>query len=62
MGFISVCTKAAIGAGALVALVVALPIAGPIGAITATGAKVASVVGALVGATKEILDAKEEKR
>lgn len=61
MGFVSLCTKAAIGAGALVTLVVALPIAGPVGAITATGAAVASVVGAVAGVAEELLDDKEKR-
>lgn len=38
------------GATAMVTLVTALPIAGPVGAITVTGAAVSSTVGAGAGA------------
>lgn len=46
MGFVNLLKTAAMGAAAGVALVTALPVFGAVGAITATGAAIGSVVGA----------------
>lgn len=49
MKLVETMKMAAIGAVAGVALVVALPVFGGVGAITATGAAIGSVLGALAG-------------
>lgn len=45
------------GAGVAVAVATALPIFGAIGVLTATGAAVASTVGAIAGGSEEIVKA-----
>lgn len=59
MGFISGLLKVAAGAGAGVVAVTALPVFGAVGAITAAGMTVGSVVGAVAGVADEIIDSKK---
>jgi hypothetical protein len=53
--------KAAAGAGAGVALVTALPVFGAVGAITAAGLVVGSVLGATAAVADEVLEARKKK-
>lgn len=53
--------KVAAGAGAGVAVVTALPIFGAVGAITATGLVVGSLLGAAAGVADEVAENKKEK-
>ncbi|MHB1938526.1 MAG: hypothetical protein ACYCOR_18370 [Acidobacteriaceae bacterium] len=50
MELLNVCKKMAVGAVAGVALITALPVFGTVGAITATGTIVGSLLGAAAGA------------
>ena len=61
MGFVRVLFKAAAGAGAGVALITALPVFGAVGAISAAGLVVGSLLGATAGAAEEVLEAKKRK-
>lgn len=56
MKLVNMIVKAGIGAAAAIVTVTALPIAGPIGAITATGAAISSTVGAGAGIIDEIME------
>jgi len=56
MGFISGLGKVVAGAGAGIAAVLALPVFGAVGVITATGVVVGSVVGAVAGVADEVKD------
>ncbi|WP_155637719.1 hypothetical protein [Burkholderia cepacia] len=56
MTFIETLEKMAKGAAAGVVVVTALPIFGPVGAITATGAAVASGMGAAAALIDELLE------
>lgn len=54
MSYIRLIEKVGLGATAAVITVTALPIAGAVGTITATGAAVAACVGAVAGAADYI--------
>lgn len=54
MGYVSSLIKVASGAGAGIAVVTALPVFGAVGAITATGIAVGSIVGAVAGVADEL--------
>ncbi len=56
MGFISGLGKVVVGAAAGVAAVTALPVFGAVGAITATGVAVGTVVGAAAGVVDEFME------
>ncbi len=56
MGYVSSLIKVAAGAGAGVAAVTALPVFGAVGAITATGIAIGSIVGAVAGVADELKD------
>lgn len=58
MGYVDTLTKVALGAGAGVVAVTALPIFGVAGTITATGVAVGSLVGAAAG----LADAAEKQK
>jgi hypothetical protein len=58
MGFVSLLSKIVVGAGAGVAVVVALPIFGVVGTITAAGTLVGTVVGAVAGVVDEVSGSK----
>ena len=60
MGFVKGLAKAAAGAAAGVTVVTALPLFGAVGAITAVGLIVGSVVGAAAGLADEVLEAKKD--
>ena len=60
MSCLNFLTNVAKGAAGAVAVGVALPIFGPVGAISATGAAVTSVVGGVLGAIDSINDDDEE--
>lgn len=60
MSFVRGLVKAAAGAGAGVAVVTALPIFGAVGAITAAGLVVGSVLGAAAGVADEVLETKKD--
>ncbi len=62
MGFISGLGKVVAGAAVGVAAVTALPIFGAVGAITATGIVVGSVVGAAAGVADEVIESKKKKK
>ena len=53
--------KAAAGAGAGVALITALPVFGAVGAITAAGLVIGSVLGATAAVADEVLEARKNK-
>ena len=59
MSFVRGLVKAAAGAGAGVAVVTALPVFGAVGAITAAGLVVGSVLGAAAGVADEVLETKK---
>lgn len=61
MGFWSGCAKVAIGAGAGVACIVAAPVLGAVGSVTAVGAGIGAGIGALSGLAAEMLDDSEEE-
>lgn len=61
MSFVRGLVKVAAGAGAGVAVVTALPIFGAVGAITATGLVVGSLLGAAAGVADEVAENKKEK-
>lgn len=61
MGFWSGCAKVAVGAGAGVACVVAAPVLGAVGSVTAVGAGIGAGVGALGGLAAEWLDDSDEQ-
>ena len=61
MGIVSGLLKAATGAAAGVALITALPIFGAVGAITAAGLAVGSVIGAGAGITEELMEHKKRR-
>ncbi len=61
MSFVRGLVKVAAGAGAGVAVVTALPIFGAVGAITATGLVVGSLLGAAAGVADEVAEKKKEK-
>lgn len=61
MALVPLIKKIGVGAGVAVVAVTALPIAGAVGTITATGAAVASVVGAVAGAIDHFHDERVEK-
>jgi hypothetical protein len=61
MALIPMIKKIGVGAGVAVVAVTALPIAGAVGTITATGAAVASILGGIAGAIDHIHDEKPEK-
>jgi hypothetical protein len=54
MSYVELIKKAGLGATVAVGTVIALPIAGAVGTITATGATVAVIVGATAGAVDYI--------
>ena len=58
MGMVRGLAKVAAGAGAGVAVITALPVFGAVGAITATGLVVGSLIGAAAGLADEIIEAK----
>ena len=60
MSFVRGLVKVAAGAGAGVAVVTALPIFGAVGAITATGLVVGSVLGAAAGVADEVFESKRD--
>ena len=60
MGIIRGLGKVVIGIGAATAVVAALPILGPVGAVSAAGAAVAASVGAAAGVADEIIETKKE--
>jgi Sec-independent protein translocase protein TatA len=61
MGFWSGCAKVVVGAGAGVACVVAAPVLGAVGSVTAVGAGIGAGVGALGGLAAEMMDDSDEK-
>jgi hypothetical protein len=61
MALIPLIKKIGVGAGVAVVAVTALPIAGAVGTITATGAAVASIAGGIAGAIDHFRDEKPEK-
>lgn len=60
MGFVRGLMKVAAGAGAGVAVVTALPVFGAVGAITAAGLVVGSLLGAAAGVADEVLEHRRE--
>ncbi len=60
MGFVKGLVKAAAGAGAGVAVVTALPLFGAVGAITAVGLVVGSVLGAAAAVADEVVEARKD--
>ena len=60
MSFVRGLVKATAGAGAGVAVITALPIFGAVGAITAVGLVVGSVLGAAAGVADEVLETKKD--
>jgi hypothetical protein len=60
MGFVRGLVKVAAGAAAGVTVVTALPIFGAVGAITAAGLVVGSVLGAAAGVADEVLEARKD--
>lgn len=60
MSFVRGLVKVAAGAGAGVAVVTALPIFGAVGAITATGLVVGSLLGAAAGVADEVTENRKE--
>jgi len=62
MGFVSGLGKVVAGAAVGVAAVTALPIFGAVGAITATGVVVGSLVGATAGVADEVIESKKKKK
>jgi len=61
MSFVRGLVKVAAGAGAGVAVVTALPVFGAVGAITAAGLVVGSLLGAAAGVADEMAETKKEK-
>lgn len=59
MSFVRGLAKAAAGAGAGVAFITALPVFGAVGAITAAGLVVGSLVGAAAAVTDEVLESRK---
>jgi len=60
MSFVRGLIKVATGAGAGIAVVTALPVFGAIGAITATGLVIGSILGAAAGVADTVLEAKHD--
>ena len=60
MSFVRGLLRVATGAGAGIAVVTALPVFGAIGAITATGLVVGSILGAAAGAADAVLETKHD--
>jgi hypothetical protein len=62
MSFVRTLAKAAAGAASGVALLTALPVFGAVGAITATGLVVGSLLGASAGVADELIDARKTRK
>jgi hypothetical protein len=60
MSFVRGLIRVATGAGAGIAVVTALPVFGAIGAITATGLVIGSILGAAAGAADAIIETKHD--
>lgn len=60
MGFVRGLVKLAAGAGAGVAVVTALPVFGAVGAVTAAGLVVGSLLGAAAGAADEVFESRKD--
>lgn len=60
MALVQLIKKIGVGAGVAVVAVTALPVAGAVGTITATGAVVASIVGGIAGAIDHIHEERSE--
>jgi hypothetical protein len=60
MSFVRGLIKVATGAGAGIAVVTALPVFGAIGAITATGLVIGSILGAAAGVADTVLETKHD--
>lgn len=62
MALLTLIRKVGVGAGVTVVAVTALPIAGAVGTITATGATVAAIVGGVAGVIDHVSEARNEKK
>ena len=60
MSFVRGSIKVATGAGAGIAVVTALPVFGAIGAITATGLVIGSILGVAAGLADTVLETKHD--
>ncbi len=60
MSFVRGLIKVATGAGAGIAVVTALPVFGAIGAITATGLVIGSILGAAAGAADAVIETRHD--